>query len=87
MFLKELQCSGDHSSGILRMSYTLMFLLDQELSSPHCHGVIDHLSPKGRERGEEYPSLEEQHAAKVLGGEALWKIGVHRRCVSIKQMR
>lgn len=53
------------------MSYMLVFLLDQELSSPHCHGVIDHPSSQGRERGEEYPSLEEQHTAKVLGGEAL----------------
>ena len=58
------------------MSYMLVFLVDQELSSPRCHGVIDHLSHKGRERGEEYASLEEQHTAKVLGGEALWKVGV-----------
>lgn len=81
MSLKELQYSGDHSSGILHVSYTLVFLLDQELSSPHCHEVIDHPSPQGREHGEEtedrpeYPSLEKQHTVEELGGKALWRLG------------
>lgn len=93
MSLKELQYSGDHGSGILRVSYTLVFLLDQELSSSPCHEVIDHPSPQGREHGEEigdcpeYPSLGKQHTVEVLGGKALWKVGVHSRCVSIQPMR
>lgn len=71
MSLKELQYSGDHGSGILRVSYTLVFLLDQELSSSPCHEVIDHPSPQGREHGEEigdcpeYPTREAAHSRGV----------------------
>lgn len=90
MTLKELQYSGDHNSGIFHVSYEFVFLLDQELPSPPCHGIIDHPSPWGREHGKEtgdcseYSLIEEQQTVQVLGGEALWKVGVHRQCVSIK---